>query len=113
MQPTIETEPIIETRGDDWVWPLQLLGDDDSAVDLTGCSFDGAAIQWHGGQLPLSVANGRIAVNAPAGAVTVTVARGDTASVPDGQRAQLVLPVIDTLALRSTLLIIPLQVIAP
>lgn len=113
MQPTIETEPIIETRGDDWIWPLIFLGDDDTAVDLTGCSFDGAAIQWRGGELPLSVANGRIAVDAPAGSITVTVARGDTAGVPDGQRARLILPILDMLALRSTLLIIPLQVIAP
>ena len=34
MQPTIDTEPIIETRGDDWTWPLMLMGDDGSAVAL-------------------------------------------------------------------------------
>jgi hypothetical protein len=113
MQPTIDTEPIIETRGDDWTWPLMLMGDDGSAVDLTGCSFDGAVIQWRGGELPLTTANGRIVVDAPAGTVTVTVARADTISVPDGQRARLVLPILDALALRSTLLIVPLQVIAP
>jgi hypothetical protein len=113
MQPTIDTEPIIETRGDDWIWPLILLGDDDSAIDLTGCTFDGASLQWRGGELPLSVANGRIAVDAPAGAVTITVARGDAAVVPDGQRARLVLPILDARALRSTLFIVPLQVIAP
>ena len=113
MQPTIATEPIIETRGDDWTWPLLLLGDDDSAVNLTGCSFDGAVIAWRGGALPLSVVNGRIAVDAPMGAVTVSIARADTANVPDGQRARLVLPIVDTLAQRSTLFIVPLQVIAP
>jgi hypothetical protein len=113
MQPTIDTEPIIETRGDDWVWPLALLGDDDSPVDLTGCSFDGAAIQWREGTLALAVANGRLRVDAPGGTVTVTIARGDTAAVPDGQRSQLILPIVDTLALRSTLVIIPLKVIAP
>ena len=43
MQPVIETEPITETRGDDWLWPLALLGDDDAPVDLTGATFDGAA----------------------------------------------------------------------
>ena len=117
MQPTIATEPIIETRGDDWTWPLLLLGDDDSAVNsavnLTGCSFDGAVIAWRGGALPLSIANGRIAVDAPMGAVTVSIARADTANVPDGQRARLVLPIVDTLAQRSTLFVVPLQVIAP
>lgn len=113
MQPTIDTEPIIETRGDDWVWPLALLGDDDSPVDLTGCSFDGAAIEWRAGALPLTVVNGRLSVDASGGTVTVTIARGDTVAVPDGQRSQLILPIIDTLALRSTLVIIPLKVIAP
>jgi hypothetical protein len=33
--------------------------------------------------------------------------------VPDGQRARLVLPIVDTLAQRSTLFVVPLQVIAP
>jgi hypothetical protein len=113
MQPTINTEPIIETRGDDWTWPFLLTGDDESAVDLTGCGFDGAAIVWRGGALPLSITNGRIAVDAPAGAVTVSIARDDTTEVPDGQRAQLVLPITDSLAQRSTLFIVPLQVIAP
>lgn len=110
MQPTIETEPIVDTRGDDWIWPLELLGDDDSAVDLSGCNFDGAAIVWRGGALDLA---GRLAVDAPNGVVTVSVARADTAQVPDGQRARAVIPIVDTLARRSTLLIIPIQVIAP
>lgn len=113
MQPTIETEPIIETCGDDWIWPLVFLGDDDSVVDLTGVAFDGAAIKWRGGELLLTLANGRLAIDAPASAVTITVAGADTVGVPDGQRARAVLPIIDTLAVRSTLLIIPLQVIAP
>ena len=34
MQPVIETEPITETRGDDWIWPLALLGDNDVPIDL-------------------------------------------------------------------------------
>lgn len=112
MQPTIETEPIVDTRGDDWIWPLALLGDDDSAVDLTGCTFDGAAIVWRGGALDLTMA-GRLAVDAPNGIVTVTIARADTTQVPDGQRARVVIPIVDTLACKSTLLIIPIQVIAP
>lgn len=113
MQPVIETEPIEETRGDDWLWPLALLGDDDAPVDLTGCTFDGAAIKWCDGALLLSLANGRLAVDAAAGSVTVTIARADTATVPDGQRARAVLPIIDSLNRKSTLLIIPIRVIAP
>jgi hypothetical protein len=113
MQPTIDTEPIIETRGDDWIWPLALLGDDDLPVDLTGCTFDGAAINWRGGTLPLTIANGRLSIDATGGVVTISVARADTAAIPEGKRARAVLPIIDTLAVRSTLLIIPLQVIAP
>jgi hypothetical protein len=113
MQPVLETEPIVETRGDDWVWPLTLLGDGDVPVDLTNCDFDGAAIKWRDGALPLTLANGRLAVDALAGTVTVTVARADTAAVPDGQRARAVLPIVDTLDRRSTLLIIPIRVIAP
>jgi len=112
MQPVIETEPIIETRGDDWIWPLALIDADDAPVDLTGCTFDGAAIKWREGVLPLEVANGRLIVDAPAGGITVSIARADTAVVPDGQRARCVVPIIDTLNRKSTLLIIPVQVIA-
>jgi hypothetical protein len=113
MQPVIETEPIIEARGDDWIWPLALLGDDDAVVDLTGCAFDGAAIKWRDGMLPLTLANGRLAVDPAAGAITVTIARADNTVVPDGQRARAVLPIVDTLNCKSTLLIIPIRVIAP
>lgn len=112
MRPVIETEPIIETRGDDWIWPLVLTDANDAAIDLTGCTFDGAAIKWQTGMLPLD-SGGRLAVDAPAGSITITVARGDTVSVPDGQRARCVLPITDTLNHKSTLLIIPVQVIAP
>jgi hypothetical protein len=108
----METEPIVDTRGDDWIWPLELLSDDDSAVDLSGCAFDGAAIVWRGGSLDLTTA-GRLTVDAPNGIVTVTVARADTVQIPDGRRARAVIPIVDTLAHRSTLLIIPIQVIAP
>jgi hypothetical protein len=113
MQPVIETEPIEDTRGDDWIWPFALLGDNDVPVDLTGCAFDGAAVKWRGGELPLTLANGRLGVDAAAGLLTVTVARVDNGVVPDGQRARAVLPVIDTLNRKSTLLIIPIRVIAP
>ena len=113
MQPVIETEPIIETRGDDWIWPLAFTDESDAAIDLSGCSFDGAAIKWRGGMLALDVASGRLSIDAPAGSLTITVARGDTTVVPDGQRARCVLPITDTLSRKSTLLIIPIQVIAP
>jgi hypothetical protein len=113
MQPVIETEPIIETRGDDWIWPLALTDADDAAIDLTGCTFDGAAIKWRDGTLALTTGNGRLVVDAAAGGITITVARADTGTVPDGQRARAVLPIVDTLNHKSTLLIIPVQVIAP
>jgi len=113
MQPVIETEPIIETRGDDWIWPLALTDENDAAIDLTGCSFDGAAIKWREGSLSIDAASGRLSVDAPAGSLTITVARADTAPVPDGQRARCVLPITDTLDRKSTLLIIPIRVIAP
>jgi len=112
MQPVIETEPITETRGDDWVWPLALLGDNDVPIDLAGCAFDGAALTWRGGTLALTVANGRL-IPGGAGVLTVSVARADTFTVPDGQRARAVIPIIDTAGYRSTLLIIPILVIAP
>jgi hypothetical protein len=111
MQPVIETEPIVETRGDDWIWPFVLADEDDVPIDLSGCAFDGAAIKWRGGALALD--NGRLAVDAPAGAITITIARGDTVAVPDGQRARAVLPITDTLDRKSTLLIIPVQVVLP
>lgn len=111
MQPILETEPIIETRGDDWIWPLSFTDANDVAIDLSGCAFDGAAIKWRGGVLSLD-SGGRLAVDAAAGRITITVARGDTVSVPDGQRARCVLPITDTLNHKSTLLIIPIQVIA-
>jgi CO/xanthine dehydrogenase Mo-binding subunit len=113
MQPVIETEPIEETRGDDWIWPFALLDDADAPVDLTGCAFDGAAVKWRGGELALTLANGRLSVDAAAGLITVSVARADNTVVPDGQRARAVLPIIDTLNRKSTLLIIPVRVIAP
>ncbi len=113
MQPVIETEPIEETRGDDWIWPFELLDEDDNAIDLTGCNFEGAAIKWDRGSLPLTIANGRLTVDAVAGAVTIIVARADTAAVPAGKRSRAVLPIIDTLNHKSTLLIIPVKVIAP
>jgi len=113
MQPVIETQPIIETRGDDWIWPFTLLDDNDVPIDLTGCTFDGAAIKWRIGSLLLDTASGRLAVDAPAGAITITVARSDTNVVPDGQRARCVLPITDSLDRKSTLLIIPIKVIAP
>jgi len=113
MQPVIETEPIEETRGDDWIWPFAFTDENDVPIDLTGCAFDGAAIKWPGGELPLTLANGRLAVNAAAGAVTVSVARADNAVVPDGQRSRAVLPIVDTLNHKSTLLIIPVRVTAP
>jgi hypothetical protein len=113
MQPVIETEPIIETRGDDWIWPFALLDDNEVPINLTGCSFDGAAIKWRTGLLVLDATSGRLAVDAPAGAITITVARDDTIVVPDGQRARAVLPITDSLDHKSTLLIIPIKVIAP
>jgi hypothetical protein len=113
MQPVLETEPIIETRGDDWIWPLALLGDDDVPVDLGGCAFDGAALKWAGGALDLTAANGRLVVAPAAGGITVTIARSDTSAVPDGQRARLVVPILDTQNRKSTLLIVPILVIAP
>lgn len=113
MQPVIETEPIEETRGDDWIWPLALLGDNDTPIDLTGWAYDGAAIKWRDGALPLTLANGRLAVDAPAGSITVIVARADNLVVPDGQRARAVLPIVDSMNRKSTLLIIPIRVIAP
>lgn len=113
MQPVIEVEPIIETRGDDWIWPIELLGEDDSAVDLTGCTFDGAQIKWSGGTLPLTADNGRLAVDAESGAVTISVARADTLALPSGKRSRAILPIVDTLNRRSTLIVIPLKVIEP
>lgn len=113
MQPVIETEPIEETRGDDWIWPFTLLGDNDVPLDLTGCAFDGASIKWREGALPLTVANGRLAIDALAGSITVNVARSDNVAVPDGQRARAVLPIVDSFNRKSTLLIIPIRVIAP
>jgi len=113
MQPVIETDPIEETSGDDWIWPFQLIDENDAPVDLTGCGYDGAAIKWRGGELPLTLANGRLTVDAGTGSITVTVARADNMAVPDGQRSRAVLPIIDTLNHKSTLLIIPIKVIAP
>lgn len=112
MQPVIETTPIVETRGDDWIWPIVLRDDSDLPIDLTGCAFDGAAIKWRDGALPLTLANGRLAVEAPAGAITITIPRADNGPVPDGQRARAVVPIVDTLNRKSTLLIIPIRVIA-
>lgn len=113
MQPVIETEPIVETRGDDWIWPFTFSDVNDVPVDLSGCVFDGAAIRWSGGEMALTLANGRLSVNAPAGGVTIRIARADTAPVPDGQRAQAVLPITDMLDRKSTLLIVPIRVIVP
>ena len=113
MQPVIETEPITETRGDDWLWPLTLLTDNDAPVDLTGATFDGAALKWRDGALDLTTANGRLSVDAVNGGVTVSIARADTAIVPDGQRARVVVPIVDTQNRKSTLLIVPILVIAP
>lgn len=111
MQPVIETEPIVETRGDDWIWPFVLADANDVPIDLSGCAFDGAAIKWRDGALALD--NSQLAVDAPAGAITITIARADTLTVPDGRRARAVLPIVDTLNRKSTLLIIPVRVIAP
>ncbi len=113
MQPVIETEPIEDTRGDDWIWPFAFTDENDAVIDLTGCTFDGAAIKWRGGELPLTTANGRLTVDAVAGTITISVARADNAVVPDGQRSRAVLPIVDTLNRKSTLLIIPVRVIAP
>jgi len=113
MQPVIETEPITETRGDDWLWPLALLGDGDAPVDLVGCAFDGAALKWRDGALDLSAANGRLIVDAANGGITIVIARADTDVVPDGQRARVVVPIVDAQNRKSTLLIIPILVIAP
>jgi len=113
MQPVIETEPIEDTSGDDWIWPFALIDENNAAIDLTGCTFDGAAIKWRGGALPLTTANGRLVVDAAAGRITVNVVRADTGVVPDGQRSRAVLPIVDTLNHKSTLLIIPVRVITP
>jgi hypothetical protein len=113
MQAVIETEPIRETQGDDWTWPFALLDENDNPIDLTGASFDGAAIKWDGGALPLSLANGRLAVDTAQGAVTVIVNRADAAAVPANQRSRVVLPIVDTQDHKSTLLIIPVQIRVP
>jgi hypothetical protein len=113
MQPVIETEPIVETRGDDWIWPFTFTDENDTAIDLTGCTFDGAVIKWSDGALAVDSASGRLSIDAAAGGVTVTVARADNTQVPDGQRARCVLPITDTLNHKSTLLIIPVQVVVP
>jgi hypothetical protein len=113
MQPVIASEPIRETRGDDWIWPLRFRNAQDAPVDLTGCVFDGAAIKWLGGELPLTVQNGRLVVDPQAGAVTINVARNDTAPVPAGRRSRLVLPITDTLDRKSTLIIIRISIREP
>jgi hypothetical protein len=113
MQPVIETEPITETRGDDWIWPIALLGDNDAPVDLTGATFDGAALKWRDGALDLTTANGRLTVDAVNGGLTIDIARAETGLVPDGQRARIVVPIVDTQNRKSTLLIVPILVIAP
>lgn len=113
MQAVFETEPIRETQGDDWIWPFELLDDNDDPIDLTGVSFDGAAIKWDGGTLPLTLANNRLAVDAAQGAVTVTVERADAAAIPVNQRSRVVLPIIDTQDRKSTLIIIPVQIRVP
>ena len=113
MQAVIETEPIRETQGDDWIWPFALLDENDDPIDLAGASFDGAAIKWDGGVLPLTLANGRLAVDAGAGAITVTVNRTDAAAVPANQHSRMVLPIVDTQDRKSTLLIIPVQIKVP
>jgi hypothetical protein len=58
-------------------------------------------------------ANGRLVVDPSGGIVTVAIARADTMQVPDGQRARAVIPILDSVAQKSTLLIVPIQVIAP
>ncbi|MGH6996278.1 MAG: hypothetical protein ACREES_11305, partial [Stellaceae bacterium] len=101
MQPDIETEPIVETRGDDWIWPFTLTDGNDTAIDLTGCTFDGAAIKWHDGSLAVDSASGRLAIDAAAGSLTITVARADNTVVPYGQCARCVLPMVDSLNRKS------------
>jgi hypothetical protein len=113
MQAVIETEPIRETLGDDWIWPFELRDDSDAPVDLTGASFDGAAIKWDGGTLPLTLANGRLAIDAALGAITITVDRADAMTIPANQRSRMVLPIVDTQDRKSTLLIVPLQIRVP
>lgn len=113
MQPVIETEPIIETRGDDWQRTFRLKGTGGATFDLTGYTVDGVAIKWSGGSLPLTQGNGRLSVNAAAGEIAIDVSRSDNPQVPDGQRSRLVLTLIDTLSRKSTLLIIPIKVIVP
>lgn len=113
MQATIATEPIIETRGDDWQRTLRLKGSTGTPVDLTGYAIDDVSIKWSGGALALTQANGRLAVNAAAGEIAIKVARTDNPPVPDGQRARLVLTLVDTLSRKSTLIIIPIRVVVP
>ena len=113
MQLAIATEPIREIRGDDWTWAVRLRGADEAPVDLSDCGFDGAVIKWLGGSLPLTLANGRLEVDAPNGIITVKVARGDTAGVPPGQGTRLVLPVVDALNRKSTLVIIRIAIREP
>jgi hypothetical protein len=113
MQPVIETEPIIETRGDDWQRTFRLKGTGGAAFDLTGYAVDDVAIKWSGGSLPLTQANWRLSVNAAGGEITIDVSRTDNPQVPDGQRSRLVLTLIDTLSRKSTLVIIPIRVIIP
>lgn len=113
MQPVIDTTPIIETRSDDWVWPFQFLGSNNAPVDLTGCGFEGAAIRWDHGDIPLSVSNGRLVVDVLTGSVTVKVARADNALVPAGVLSRVALPITDSLGVKSTLVIVPIKVVIP
>lgn len=113
MQSVIQTEPIEEVRGDDWQRIFRLKGASGAPYDLTGCAIDDVAINWSGGTLPLTCANGRLSVNAGAGEVTVKISRDDNPQIPDGERSRLVLTLVDTLGCKSTLMIVPIRVIVP
>lgn len=112
MKPIIDFNTIEDVRGDDWKWNIELVGDADAPLDLTGYSISDAKLSWAGGSLPLTTDNGRIEITPLEGKIAIRIARADSVVVPFTKEVRLIIPLYDPDGNKSTVMIAVVKIIS-
>jgi hypothetical protein len=113
MEPVID-DPLVDTKGDDWLWILTFEEADGQPLSLAGITFEDVMILWNGGgRIDIDEGEYLSVNNSAAGEVRILVPREVTVTVPPKKEPRLVFTIIDAASIKSTLVIIPLEIVVP